>query len=175
METLDEYKHGFPSQGLATISNKWWGDSESDDGSGINRDKAEVSKHGDDQLEGKATEVDKEASETETGKDDSNVEGAAVLTAVRKRAAEEGRALKLGVFRGCGAKKLGKRERMLLLNIFQSSLPGQFGKYPSEQARFGAASCWIEVLSCFFGCKRWKIKEASFDLLIQRWECLNFN
>ncbi|KAI4308103.1 hypothetical protein L6164_031210 [Bauhinia variegata] len=103
------------------------GTSESDDGSGINRDNAEVGKHGDDQLEEKATEVDKEASETETVKDDGNVEGAAVLTAVRKRAAEEGReALKLGVVRGYGAKKLGKGERMLLLNIFHSSLSGSW-------------------------------------------------
>ncbi|KAI4306005.1 hypothetical protein L6164_029324 [Bauhinia variegata] len=123
MAALDEFKYGFPSQGLATISNKWWGNSDTD-GAGVNRDKAKVSEHGEDELKEKSSEVDNEARETR--KDDNNVtlEGTALLTAVRKRAVEEGReALKLGVFRGYGAKKLGKREKMLLLQIFRSSLP----------------------------------------------------
>lgn len=125
MTALDEFKYGFPSDGLSTTSNKWWGSSGPDDSAGKNPDGAEVSKHGKGQLEERAKE-EADTQTCETGKDESSktLQGAALLTDIRRRAMEEGReALKLGVFRGYGVKKLGKREKILLLQIFRSSLP----------------------------------------------------
>ncbi|CAB4308413.1 unnamed protein product [Prunus armeniaca] len=62
-----------------------------------------------------STVVDKE--KCESGKEENiSSQGTDLLMAVRKRSLEEGqKALKLGVFRGYGAKKLGRRERALLL------------------------------------------------------------
>ncbi|CAL2254742.1 unnamed protein product [Prunus armeniaca] len=59
--------------------------------------------------------MDKE--KCESGKEENiSSQGTDLLMAVRKRSLEEGqKALKLGVFRGYGAKKLGRRERALLL------------------------------------------------------------
>ena len=124
MATLDEFKYGFPSEGLSTSSNKWWGSSGLDDSVRTNTGGAEVGDNGKTQLEGRAKEADMET--CETGKEDENAcpQGTNLLTAVRKRAVEEGReALKLGVFKGHGVNKLSKREKILLLQIFRSSLP----------------------------------------------------
>lgn len=124
MTALDEFKYGFPSHGLSTTSNKWWGSSTPDDSASKNQDGAKVSEPSKVQLEERAKEGDTET--CESGKDETSktIQGAALLTDIRKKATEEGReALKLRVFRGYGVKKLGKREKALLLQIFRSSLP----------------------------------------------------
>ncbi|KAF7815715.1 uncharacterized protein G2W53_029684 [Senna tora] len=124
--TLEEFKFGFPSNGLSTTSNKWWGSSGPDDSASKKPDCAGASKHNKGQVEERAKE--NAGTETcETGKDEETsktLQGTALLKSIRKRAAEEGReALKLGVSRGYGGKKIGKREKILLLQIFRSSLP----------------------------------------------------
>ncbi|XP_057433217.1 uncharacterized protein LOC130726027 [Lotus japonicus] len=64
------------------------------------------------------------ACETGNAQNSETPQGSSLLTAVRKRAVEEGReAFKLGVFRGYGVNKLRKREKILLHQIFKSSLP----------------------------------------------------
>lgn len=131
--TLDEFKYGFPLDGLSTASNKWWGSSSPDGYEGIQGDGAvtnEDDKHQCEEVAGDGSSiviVDKE--KCEGGKEGSNIgpQGTGLLTTVRKRTVEEGReALKLGVFRGYGVNKLGRRERTLLLRIFRSSLPKQW-------------------------------------------------
>ncbi|XP_054817352.1 uncharacterized protein LOC129317052 [Prosopis cineraria] len=127
MATLDEFKYGFPSEGLSTTSNKWWGSNGPADSPSKKADGVDVCKH----EKGKLEESAKEEADTEmpgAGKEAMKTpEGAASLTGIRKRAVEEGReALKLGVFRGYGVKKLGKRERIMLLQIFSSSLPNSW-------------------------------------------------
>lgn len=129
---LDEFKYGFPSNGLSTVSNKWWGSSfpegyEDICGHGANTD--EVTKQQSDNVadNGASSEtVDKE----QHGDDEArNVcpQGTGLLMAVRKRIAEEGRdALKLGVTRSSGINKLGTRKKALLLRIFKSSIPKQW-------------------------------------------------
>lgn len=130
---LDEFKYGFPSNGLSTASNKWWGSSspngcEGNLGDGVETN--EDDKHKSEEMVGVGPGVvivDKE--ECVTGKEESNIgpQGTGLLTTVRKKTVEEGReALKLGVFRGYGINKIGKRERTLLLRIFKSSLPKQW-------------------------------------------------
>ncbi|CAJ1964372.1 unnamed protein product [Sphenostylis stenocarpa] len=115
MTTMDEFKCGFPSGGLSVTSNKWWGNRDHDDCAGTNANGAKTLP------EEKAGEEDK--IEHETGKTETP-HGSSLLKAVRKRAVEDGReALKLGVFGGYGAKKISKREKILLHQIFGSSLP----------------------------------------------------
>jgi len=119
MTTLDEFKYGFPSESLSTTSNKWWGWSDCDDRTHTNQDGAKS------QPEESGGEAEKK--ECETGKAESSEEtcqGSSLLRTVRKRAVEEGReAFKLGVLRGYRVNKLGKREKILLHQIFGSSLP----------------------------------------------------
>lgn len=118
MTTLDEFKYGFPSESLSTTSNKWWGWSDCNDRTDTNQDggKSQPEESG-----GKA-----EKKECETGKAESSEEtrqGSSLLRSVRKRAVEEGNeTFKSGVFRGYGVNKLGKREKILLHQIFGSSL-----------------------------------------------------
>ncbi|KAL2322529.1 hypothetical protein Fmac_026908 [Flemingia macrophylla] len=118
MTTMDEFKCGFPSEGLSTTSSKWWGNSGRGDNVRVNANGAKS------QVEEKAGEADKVTHEPGQAEKHENPHGFFLLRGVRKRAAEEGReALKLGVFRGYGANKLSKREKILLHKIFGSSLP----------------------------------------------------
>ncbi|CAH2038749.1 unnamed protein product [Thlaspi arvense] len=100
---LDEFKSGFPSNGLATVSNKWWG------------------------RPGKGGRQDAGAENTEDGdaKDDAPSDDKHnSLLAVRKKIAKEGReAVQLGLRQGFGSKRLDKRDQHLLSQIFMSSLP----------------------------------------------------
>lgn len=101
MAALDEFKSGFPSGGLRTVSNKWWGRREKgghEDGRGENTEDEDV-------------------------KEEATSEKQNSLVAIRKRIAEEGReAVELG-HQGFGSKKPDKRDQALLFQIFQSSLP----------------------------------------------------
>ncbi|KAG5001909.1 hypothetical protein AAZX31_08G298200 [Glycine max] len=120
ISTMDEFKCGFPSEGLSTTSNKWWGNSDRDDRAGANANGAKS--HQPEEKVG--AETDKMAHETGKAEKSEIPHGSSLLKAVRKSAVEEGReALKLGVFRGYGVNKLGKREKTLLHQIFGSSLP----------------------------------------------------
>lgn len=130
---LDEFKYGYPSDGLSTASNKWWGSSSPVGCEGIFGDGAETNeneKHQSEEMVADSSDkltVDKE--KHEGGKEGCKIasQGMGLLATVRKRSMEEGReALKLGVFRGYGINKVGKRERTLLLRIFKSSLPKQW-------------------------------------------------
>ncbi|KAF3444991.1 hypothetical protein FNV43_RR14684 [Rhamnella rubrinervis] len=130
--SLDEFKYGFPTNGLSTVSNKWWGSSCPEGYEDICKDGAvsvEVAKQQSDVVAddgGSSVTVGKEQCESEEG---TNIgpQGTGLLMAVRKRAVEEGReSLKLGVIRGYGANKLGRREKTLLVRIFKSSMSRQW-------------------------------------------------
>ncbi|ESQ36263.1 hypothetical protein EUTSA_v10009066mg [Eutrema salsugineum] len=99
---LDEFKSGFPSNGLTTVSNKWWGrpgKSGREDGGEKNAEDGDVK------------------DEAPSVKENS-------LLAVRKRIAEQGReAVELGLRQGFGSKRPDKRDQDLLSQIFKSSLP----------------------------------------------------
>ncbi|KAK3446263.1 hypothetical protein EUGRSUZ_A01996 [Eucalyptus grandis] len=96
---LDEFKYGFPSNGLSVTSNKWWGSGSPGDFEYIDATETE-------------TEGEKETS-------DAILWGASLPTTIRKRALEEGReALKCGVLMSHHAHKIGKEEKSLMLNIF---------------------------------------------------------
>lgn len=119
----DEFKYGFPSVGLSVYTKKWWGSGTLDDGS-INSEAdpeipGEEKKHSDEQQEG-ALSKQGDNSGTEVEEGGSDAIGAVSLSALRKRAVEEGReALKLGIWRDYGIDKLGKKDQMLLRRLFQ--------------------------------------------------------
>lgn len=124
----DEFKHGFPSEGLSTVSYKWWGTSFPDGYEGVSKYGArsnEVAKRGQsveskDDGSGPVTMDEEKGGNAE--EKSIGPQGTGLLMDVRKRVVEEGReALKLGVIRRYGANKLGKREKTLLLRIFKSS------------------------------------------------------
>ncbi|KAG2260237.1 hypothetical protein Bca52824_079531 [Brassica carinata] len=103
MAALDEFKSGFPSKGLATVSNKWWGTSGGRQDAG-----PEITEDGGGDVKDEEAASEKQSS----------------LLAVRKRIAEEGReALELGVSQRFGSKRPDKRDQHLLSQIFKSSLP----------------------------------------------------
>lgn len=120
----DEFKYGFPSDGLSTATYKWWGSSSSDVNGSTNSEEAETDEvdknQSEEKADGSATSVlfneisgnVKQVTETEP-------QGSGLLTALRKRTVEEGKeALKLGVHKKYCVKKLGRKERLLLLRIF---------------------------------------------------------
>ncbi|XP_048127606.1 uncharacterized protein LOC115729112 [Rhodamnia argentea] len=124
LTVLDEFKYGFPSNGLSVASNKWWGSGSLGDFDYIHA--TETGR----ECRTKCKDVaddgssDEKKPEGEKENRDSTLQGSSLLMAVRKRALDEGReALKLGVFRSHHARKIGKTEKSLMLNIFQSSLP----------------------------------------------------
>ncbi|XP_004303879.1 PREDICTED: uncharacterized protein LOC101310432 [Fragaria vesca subsp. vesca] len=128
--TLEEFKSGFPSEGLSTASNRWWGSNSPDCDEGIHgeADNAdEENKHQSNKLaDDSASSITGNQEKCGSEKQENNIDpqGTDLLVAVRKRAVEEGKkARKLGVFRGYGARKLGRKERTMLLRIFESSLP----------------------------------------------------
>ncbi|KAL6137189.1 hypothetical protein ACLB2K_062482 [Fragaria x ananassa] len=127
--TLEEFKNGFPSEGLSTASNRWWGSNSLDCDEGIRGEAAkadEENKHQSNKLADGASSIAENKEKCEREKEENSIDpqGTNLLVAVRKQAVEEGKkALKLGVFRGYGAKKLGRKERTLLLRMFKSSLP----------------------------------------------------
>ncbi|XP_030462854.1 uncharacterized protein LOC115682699 [Syzygium oleosum] len=124
LTVLDEFKHGFPSNGLSVASNKWWGSGNPGDFDYIDATETgrECRPKCQDMADGGSNAEKKPEGEKENS--DSTLRGASLLTAVRKRALEEGReAFKLGVFRSHRAQKIGKKEKSLMLGIFQSSQP----------------------------------------------------
>ncbi|KAL3754833.1 hypothetical protein ACJRO7_001999 [Eucalyptus globulus] len=106
LAVLDEFKYGFPSNGLSVTSNKCWGSGSPGDFAYI--DATETGR----ECRPKWRQCEKETS-------NATLRGASLPRAIRKRALEEGReALKLGVFMSHHAHKIGKEEKSVMLNIF---------------------------------------------------------
>ncbi|XAR49503.1 hypothetical protein NMG60_11032729 [Bertholletia excelsa] len=125
----DEFKYGFPADGLAVFFHKWWGssnpdsteDPRGDGGKDIQEDKSKGQESVDDGPNVSLIDAEKPHENSETNIDH---QGTVLLSRVRRKAAEEGRkVLRLGVYRDSGINKLNRRDRKLLVQIFQSSLP----------------------------------------------------
>lgn len=124
---LDEFKYGFPSEGLAIVSHKWWESNSDDIRNYISVDGGEKSHEPELKSENSADYGDDVAVkdlETEKDESDGDLRGTGLLSHLRKRAAKEGEeALRLGVYRRFGVSKMGKKERKLLSRVFKYSLP----------------------------------------------------
>lgn len=128
---VDEFRYGFPSNGLLRTSNKWWGSTATS-----NKDTQAKADRSIEQTEQQSEKVLKSSPCKDEvggqgGTDETNtspqLSGTGLLLAVRKRALEEGQeALKLGFYQRSGINKPGKREKLLLQGIFGSSLPKEW-------------------------------------------------
>ncbi|PHT51703.1 hypothetical protein CQW23_06165 [Capsicum baccatum] len=108
----DEFKYGFPSDGLSTTTYRWWGNK--------SPDRNEDSKLNDDNAKNNTEQPENitEKSECQTSVDS---RGTTLLTDVRKRAVKEGKeTLKLGVYRGRSANMLDSTKRKILHQVFKS-------------------------------------------------------
>uniref|UniRef100_A0A7N0RJT8 Uncharacterized protein n=1 Tax=Kalanchoe fedtschenkoi TaxID=63787 RepID=A0A7N0RJT8_KALFE len=121
--TSDEFKFGFPSTGLSAVSFKWWESSSPHDKESSTKVNAET----------KAPKCESKEAEKEVPPPEnvevavSNFLNSDSLTAIRKRAAEEGReALKLGVCKRNTIQKISGKHKKLLLKIFGPSLPSEW-------------------------------------------------
>ncbi|KAL3821349.1 hypothetical protein ACJIZ3_007254 [Penstemon smallii] len=137
--TFDEFKYGFPSDSLSCVSYRWWGNKPAIDSgvesqlSGI--ENAEEKKQ---ELKDSANSAansspkDEEMTEGKTKETDADSKCTSLLSSLRKRAARDGKqALKLGVYRGYGVKTLDQTKKTVLLQIFKSSLPSEWGDMSS--------------------------------------------
>ncbi|PIA30107.1 hypothetical protein AQUCO_05700077v1 [Aquilegia coerulea] len=125
---LDEFKEGFPSNGLSTVTMRWWGDHTSDanDDEMLGEESA-IDGTNKQQSHNAANKCMEGKSDTTSEKSNIVPQGTALLLSVRESAAAEGReALKLGVHGGYRSFKLNRREKMLLHKVFDSSLPSQW-------------------------------------------------
>lgn len=128
---VDEFRYGFPSNGLLKTSNKWWGSSTT-----INNKDTHVKADRNIEQSEQSEELLKSTPWEgkvggQSGTDKSNttpqLSGTGLLSAMRKRALEAGQeALKLGFHQCSGINKPGKREKLLLQGIFGSSLPKEW-------------------------------------------------
>ncbi|XP_022930612.1 uncharacterized protein LOC111437021 isoform X2 [Cucurbita moschata] len=85
--SLDEFKYGFPSGGLPSISNKWWGSSCPDETNNEVDDKHHFKVVND----GSASIIDQEKSGSIEEDLQADLQGTHLLTALRKRSLERGR------------------------------------------------------------------------------------
>lgn len=129
--TVDEFKYGFPSHGLSRISYKWWGSKL--DGGNSQQSQSTDTKETQQQPKSSADDaansssVDVKMSEVKASSTDVDSQWTSSLTALRKRAVEDGRkSLKLGVYKGYGVKNLDRAQKLILVQIFKSSLPGDW-------------------------------------------------
>lgn len=134
--TFDEFKYGFPSAGLSSVSFRWWGN-KGDGSNGTWQSADEEAKEMKQQVKGSAdARADDPSSadvEATGGKEDeiqADTQSTGLLTSLTKKSAQEGRqALKLGVYRGLDGKALNRAKKMVLLQIFKSTLPEEWGRF----------------------------------------------
>lgn len=128
---FDDFKYGFPANGLSSVSVKWWGSNSIVSGKELDSAKSTPNEEGKqdsckltDESSGCETIDEQTVSEE---KDSTNIlEPSASLVSLRKRALECGREpLQIGIS-NCESYRLSRRKRLLLLQIFRSSLPDQW-------------------------------------------------
>lgn len=136
--TFDEFKYGFPSDGLSSVSYRWWGNKSAaenvvDSQKSFSGDAEERKQQPEGSEDTAANLSSMEVTEGKKNETDADPKWASSLSALRKRAAEDGQqALKLGVYRKSHVKNLDRTKKMVLLQIFKSSLPSEWGDISSE-------------------------------------------
>ena len=131
MLALDEFRHGFPSDGLSVSANRWWDSSSFKGYKDMDKDEVDADedgKHdsGDRVNDNGGDSMIVDQNKPTKGKIESSSEDIGLLTSVRKRAAEEGiEALRLCTSRSHGINKISKKEGALLVRLFGPSLPKQ--------------------------------------------------
>lgn len=136
----DEFKYGFPSDGLSSVSYRWWGNKSAGE-HGVDSQQtvveaAEEKKEKPEESVDTAADfssLDKKVTEGEKNETEADPQWANLLSALRKKAAKDGKqALKLGVYRGYDARALDRTKKMVVFQVFRSSLPGEWGDLSSQ-------------------------------------------
>lgn len=129
----DEFKYGFPLNGLSSISYRWWGNKgDIENGSCVGD--AERKQQPKDSVDSGANLSSTKTTEGKKNETDADSQWESSLSALRKRVAKEGqRTVKLGVYRDYNVKTLDRGQKMMLLQIFKSSLPCEWGDISSER------------------------------------------
>lgn len=126
---LDEFKYGFPTNGLSSVSYRWWGDGSTNGSISTeeNQDKQKSPMKMVDSSDVHSSMNDEDKCEKLTDKNDIDSSGTGFLTALREKAVKEGaEALKLGIHRRYDINKLDQAKKEVLLQIFKSSLPSEW-------------------------------------------------
>lgn len=135
--SVDEFKYGFPFNGLSSTTYRWWGN-KSDKENDVDTQQSCDGDAGRKQQPADSVDSGTNVSATETTEGKKNDRDAdpqleSSLSALRKRAAKEGQqAIKLGVYRGHNVKTVDRSKKMLLVQIFKSSLPCEWGDMSPE-------------------------------------------
>ncbi|KAL2940854.1 Protein RKD2 [Bienertia sinuspersici] len=118
--TIDEFKYGFPSNGLSKCTNRWWGGSSNN---GASKENTKTSSEVEDESKEQASDsLSSMSDKQDEGSNISDKQDEVSLSGVRKRAVEEGKkALKLHALKKFGADKLGNEEKILLRKLYQTS------------------------------------------------------
>uniref|UniRef100_A0A1D1ZED8 Uncharacterized protein n=2 Tax=Anthurium amnicola TaxID=1678845 RepID=A0A1D1ZED8_9ARAE len=118
---VDEFKYGFPVDGLSLSTPQWWGSCSS--GSTGKSLQSEFPCE-DEEPHTEKSSLNSPDKAREPGNKSKPV---SLLCSVRKRAVVDGEeSIKLGISRGYGRYRLGTNERSILIQIFKSSLPRQW-------------------------------------------------
>ncbi|KAL6536027.1 hypothetical protein OROHE_012871 [Orobanche hederae] len=134
----DEFKYGFPLDGLSSVSYRWWGN-KSADKNVIESKEGDIDKNEQQpkELENTAaanSSIDEEVTEGKKHEiTDADPEWASSLSTLRRKMAKDGQqALGLGVYRGYGLKTLDRAKKHVLSQIFKSYLPRGWGDMSAE-------------------------------------------
>ncbi|KAI5083353.1 hypothetical protein GOP47_0003096 [Adiantum capillus-veneris] len=125
---LDDFKQGFPSKGLSSVTTEWWGNvlsDETDDPPSVKETEhtvVEPSPEGQSNEDQHTSSLGFSSQTAETSTTD--LTPASILTRTRKNAVETGRkALGILVARGYGAHRLADKDETLLRAIFADNFP----------------------------------------------------
>ncbi|WOL02235.1 kinesin-like protein KIN-8A [Canna indica] len=121
---MDEFKYGFPANGLTSTSVKWWGVSGQED-----TERTVPAESTTEKDENKEVQEQSNGEEPDSGAEDSLTETkpSALLCSLRRKSVEYGReSLKRGISVACTPNKLTKRQKLTLTQIFGPSLPQQW-------------------------------------------------
>ncbi|XP_072961843.1 uncharacterized protein [Typha angustifolia] len=117
---MDELKFGFPAKGLSSVSLKWWGNN-SPAGTATEKDEGQESC----ELSNDTSQCMMDDEPDSSAEDSATTsEPSALLCSLRRKAVEDGRELlKCDTSKGGELYNLSKKQKLVLLQVFRSSLP----------------------------------------------------
>lgn len=124
---MDEFKYGFPENGLSSTSFKWWGISRLEETERTVPGEGETTTEKDDNQE--VQDSSNEGEEPDSGAEDNVIvtKPSALLCSLRRKSVEYGReSLKRGISVAGIPNKLTKRQKLTLSQVFGSSLPEEW-------------------------------------------------
>ncbi|XP_008784393.2 uncharacterized protein LOC103703346 [Phoenix dactylifera] len=129
---MDEFKYGFPANGLSSVCVRWWGSGSKEDTERTLPEESGTIEEENKEPHGLSIETSRQILKDDHPDHSTEdiaaiTEASASLCSLRRKAVECGcETLKGGISKGYTSCKLGKRQRLALLQVFKSSLPDQW-------------------------------------------------